>query len=57
RRLRARWWPTMTYGGGVTLITWIPLANLFLLPGAVAAAVLMWDGHYRDLPADLPTRR
>ncbi|MFP4138440.1 MAG: sulfate transporter CysZ [Halomonas sp.] len=51
RRLRARWWPTLTYGGGVTLITWIPLANLFLLPGAVAAGVLMWDGHYRHLPA------
>ncbi|HBM28068.1 MAG TPA: sulfate transporter CysZ, partial [Halomonas sp.] len=22
-------------------------ANLFLIPGAVAGAVLMWDGHYR----------
>ncbi|GGY04375.1 sulfate transporter CysZ [Litchfieldella qijiaojingensis] len=49
RRLRSRWWPTLTYGGWVTLVTWIPLANLFLLPGAVAGAVLMWDRHYRDL--------
>ncbi|TDR51274.1 uncharacterized protein involved in cysteine biosynthesis [Halomonas ventosae] len=51
RRLKARWWPTLTYGGWVTLITWIPLANLFLLPGAVAAAVLMWDRHYRGIEA------
>lgn len=49
RRLAARWWPTLTYGGGVTLITWIPLANLFLLPGAVAGGVLLWDRHYRHL--------
>ncbi len=49
RRLAARRWPTLSYGGWVTLITWLPLANLFLLPGAVAAAVLMWDRHYRDL--------
>lgn len=53
RRLAARWWPTLTYGGWVTLITWIPLANLFLLPGSVAAAVLMWDRHYRQLGRDL----
>lgn len=46
-RLKACWWPTLTYGGWVTLITWLPLANLFLLPGAVAAAVLMWERHYR----------
>ncbi|WP_447956761.1 sulfate transporter CysZ [Vreelandella sp. EE7] len=49
QRLAARWWPSMSYGGLVTLITWIPLANLFLLPGAVAGAVLMWDAHYRDI--------
>ena len=51
RRLAARWWPTLSYGGWVTLITWIPLANLFLLPGAVAGAVLMWERHYRGLVA------
>lgn len=49
RRLNARRIPTFTYGGWVMLITWLPLANLFLLPGAVAGAVLMWDRHYRDL--------
>ncbi|MDN3555905.1 sulfate transporter CysZ [Halomonas maura] len=49
RRLAARRWPTLSYGGWVMLITWLPLANLFLLPGAVAAAVLMWDRHYRAL--------
>lgn len=48
RRLRARTWPTLTFGGWVTLITWIPLANIFLLPGAVAGSVLMWDRHYRN---------
>ena len=51
RRLRACWWPTLTFGGWVSLITWLPLANLILLPGAVAAAVLMWQQHYRQLPA------
>ncbi|MDI4636830.1 MULTISPECIES: sulfate transporter CysZ [Halomonadaceae] len=60
RRLRRRWWPTLTFGGWVTLLTWIPLANLFLLPGAVAGSVLMWDRHYRDLGASeaaVATRR
>ncbi|MBF8223236.1 sulfate transporter CysZ [Halomonas sp. 328] len=52
RRLARRPWPTLTYGGWVTLITWIPLANLFLLPGAVAGAVLMWDVHYRGLATE-----
>ncbi|KAA0010719.1 sulfate transporter CysZ [Billgrantia pellis] len=47
RRLSSRSWQTLTFGGWVTLITWIPLANLFLLPGAVAGAVLMWDRYYR----------
>ncbi|MFQ3788696.1 sulfate transporter CysZ [Halomonas sp. A29] len=47
RRLSSHAWQTLTFGGWVTLITWIPLANLFLLPGAVAGAVLMWDRHYR----------
>lgn len=46
-RLRRRWWHSLSYGGAVTLITWLPLANLFLIPGAVAGAVLMWDAHYR----------
>lgn len=47
-RLSARWWQSLSYGGLVMLLTLIPLANLFLLPGAVAGAVLMWDGHYRQ---------
>ncbi|MBE0462850.1 sulfate transporter CysZ [Halomonas sp. AOP43-A1-21] len=47
QRLTKRWWQSLSYGGLVTLITWIPLANLFLIPGAVAGAVLMWDQHYR----------
>lgn len=51
KRLATRKWPSFTFGGLVTLVTWIPLANLFLIPGAVAGAVLMWDRHYRDLPA------
>lgn len=54
RRLRARTWPTLTYGGWVMLVTWIPLASVFLLPGAVAGAVLMWEGHYRTLPTLRP---
>lgn len=48
-RLAQRWWQSLTYGGLITLITWIPLANLFLIPGAVAGAVLMWDEHYRGV--------
>ncbi|WP_311950800.1 sulfate transporter CysZ [Halomonas piscis] len=52
RRLARRPWQSLSYGGAVTLLTWIPLANLFLIPGAVAGAVLMWDAHYRQaLPA------
>lgn len=47
QRLTKRWWQSLSYGGLVTLVTWIPLANLFLIPGAVAGAVLMWDQHYR----------
>ncbi len=49
RRLRACWWQSLSFGGCVTLVTWIPLANLFLLPGAVAGAVLMWERHYQGL--------
>ncbi|CAM3902752.1 sulfate transporter CysZ [Vreelandella rituensis] len=48
KRLNGRWWQSLSYGGLVTLITWLPLANLFLIPGAVAGAVLMWDRHYRE---------
>ncbi|XKH60145.1 sulfate transporter CysZ [Halomonas sediminis] len=48
KRLNARWWQSLSYGGLVILITWLPLANLFLIPGAVAGAVLMWDRHYRE---------
>lgn len=50
RRLRARWWPTLTFGGWVMAASWVPMLNLLLLPGAVAGAVLMWQQHYRDLP-------
>lgn len=50
RRLRARWWPTLTFGGWVLAATWLPLVNLVVLPGAVAGAVLMWQQHYRQLP-------
>ena len=39
------------FGGWVLLATWLPLANLILLPGAVAGSVLMWQQHYRQLPA------
>ena len=60
QRLSRRWWQSLSYGGLVTLVTWIPLANLFLIPGAVAGAVLMWDQYYRtanelDDPAALIT--
>ncbi|MWJ28090.1 sulfate transporter CysZ [Halomonas sp. ZH2S] len=48
KRLNAHWWQSLSYGGLVILITWLPLANLFLIPGAVAGAVLMWDRHYRE---------
>ena len=48
KRLSGRWWHSLSYGGLVMVLTLIPLANLFLLPGAVAGAVLMWDAHYRQ---------
>lgn len=55
RRLSARWWHSFSYGGLVTLITWVPLANLFLIPGAVAGAVLMWNAYYRNAPTSSAT--
>lgn len=55
-RLSSRWWHSLSYGGLVMLLTLIPLANLFLLPGAVAGAVLMWDAHYRQ-PVPSPVKR
>lgn len=51
RRLRARWWPTLTFGLGMVLVTWVPVLNLVLLPGGVAGAVILWDHYYRHLPA------
>ncbi|MCS2607893.1 sulfate transporter CysZ [Halomonas dongshanensis] len=50
KRLASRWWPTLSYGGLIVIITWVPLANLFLIPGAVAGSVLMWDAYYRSPP-------
>ena len=52
QRLSKHWWQSLSFGGLVTLITWIPLANLFLIPGAVAGAVLLWDDHYRNVHGD-----
>lgn len=54
QRLSKHWWQSLTFGGLVTLITWIPLANLFLIPGAVAGAVLLWDDHYRNARSITP---
>jgi CysZ protein len=51
RRLRTRWWPTLTFGFGMSLATWIPVLNLVLLPGGVAGAVILWQQYYRHLPA------
>ncbi|WP_110669749.1 sulfate transporter CysZ [Salinicola halophilus] len=48
RRLRSRWWPTLTYGGLMSLATWVPVLNLLLLPGGVAGGVMLWDRYYRD---------
>ncbi|RKR07227.1 uncharacterized protein involved in cysteine biosynthesis [Kushneria sinocarnis] len=47
--LRRRWWTTLTFGGVVAATVWIPLLNLIIMPGAVAAGVLMWRQHYRAL--------
>ncbi|GAB2787346.1 sulfate transporter CysZ [Halomonas shantousis] len=52
-RLRVRWWPTLTFGACMSVATWVPLANLVLLPGGVAGAVMLWDRHYRQLPMRL----
>ncbi|MDL2190962.1 sulfate transporter CysZ [Cobetia sp. LC6] len=51
QRLKARWWPSLTFGAAVFVMTLVPLANLLFIPGAVAGAVLMWQSHYRQLPA------
>lgn len=49
RRLGQRWWPTLTFGGAITAVIWIPLVNLLIMPGAVAGAVMMWQRHYQQL--------
>ncbi|WP_106476823.1 sulfate transporter CysZ [Phytohalomonas tamaricis] len=51
RRLGQRWWPTLTFGGVIMATIWIPIVNLLIMPGAVAAAVMMWQRHYHSLPA------
>lgn len=54
RRLSLRWWPTLTFGGVVSVLLWIPLVNLLIMPAAVAAGVMMWRRHYMALPAPAP---
>tara|TARA_B100000678_G_scaffold14245_1_gene11255 strand:- start:60 stop:791 length:732 start_codon:yes stop_codon:yes gene_type:complete len=49
RRLRARWWPTLTYGACMSMATWVPVLNLILLPGGVAGGVMLWDRYYRNM--------
>ncbi|WP_148252269.1 sulfate transporter CysZ [Aidingimonas lacisalsi] len=53
RRLGKRWWQSLTFGAWVTLLTWVPLANVFLLPGAVAGAVQLWERYYRGLSQEV----
>ncbi|WP_438765472.1 sulfate transporter CysZ [Kushneria sp. TE3] len=50
KRLSARWWPTLTFGGVISALIWIPIVNLLVMPAAVAAGVMMWRRHYMALP-------
>ncbi|MFC0267181.1 sulfate transporter CysZ [Kushneria aurantia] len=51
RRLTLRWWSTLTFGGVVSALIWIPVVNLLVMPAAVAAGVIVWRRDYRALPA------
>lgn len=41
-RLRERRWLYLGFGSAVTLVTMIPLANLIVMPAAVAGATALW---------------
>lgn len=41
-RLRQRRWLYLGFGSAVTLVTMIPLANLIVMPAAVAGATALW---------------
>ncbi len=48
RRLSARRWKSLGFGGLVTLGNMVPLLNLLLMPAAVCAATLFWVEQLRD---------
>lgn len=41
-RLRGRRWLHLGFGGATTLVTMVPLANLIVMPAAVAGATALW---------------
>ncbi|WP_435638886.1 sulfate transporter CysZ [Carnimonas bestiolae] len=52
--LQAKRFRTLSFGGAVSVLIWIPVVNLFVMPGAVAAGVILWRDHYRLLNETLP---
>lgn len=52
--LYAKRFHTFSFGGAVSVLIWIPVLNLFVMPGAVAAGVILWRDHYRSLNKTLP---
>ncbi|WP_043448097.1 sulfate transporter CysZ [Halotalea alkalilenta] len=50
--LAAGWWRTLGFGAAVSLTVWIPLLNLVVMPGAVAAGAVMWQRSYAALNAE-----
>ena len=48
RRLRERRGIALGFGGGVMVMTSIPIVNFFAMPVAVAGATLLWVEHFKD---------
>lgn len=47
--LKAKRYTTLTFGTAVNALIWIPVLNLVVMPGAVAAGVLLWRDYYRPM--------
>ena len=51
RRLAQRRGISLGFGGGVMIMTSIPVVNFFAMPVAVAGATLLWVEQFQTNPA------
>jgi CysZ protein len=52
RQLRERRGIALGFGGGVMVLTSIPIVNFITMPVAVAGATLLWVEQFQDRPVD-----